>query len=74
MRTAAPTTKGGMTDPMLTDARKLTRWTADDRKNVVGRLQREGLDRDRRVDAQPRSITITDDEAVMLLDLLKEIP
>lgn len=52
---------------------KLPTWNDADRANLVDRLRRYGLARNREVDTEKRTIQITDDEAVMLLDILKEL-
>lgn len=52
----------------------MTRWTDADKLKLVERLNRYGLARNRDADPEPRTVTITDDDAVMLLDLLHELP
>lgn len=41
--------------------------------DLVTRLTRYGRARDRMVDHEPRTVTITDDEAVMLLDAFERL-
>ena len=57
----------------LMDPSKLNRWTLLDRIRLVERLRQYGLARNREADTEKRTIEITDDEAVMLLDILGEL-
>jgi hypothetical protein len=52
---------------------KLPRWSHADRQRLVEKLRLYGFARNREVDVAVRVIQITDDEAVMLLDILGEL-
>ena len=48
-------------------------WTDNDRAGLIDRLRRYGFARNRDVDHVDREVTITDNEAVWLLDMLGEL-
>lgn len=49
------------------------RWADSDRARLIERLRRYGFARNRDVDRFDREVTITDNEAVWLLDMLGEL-